>query len=106
MNILRYRPPTNLASSWRQPWGSINRFGNELEQWLGPQFGRLAETSDDVADWSPAVDIKEDEQCYTLRADIPGVDPKNIEITMENGGLLIRGNRQTETTEDQDGYRR
>ena len=59
-----------------------------------------------TCDWIPAVDIKEEKDRYVLHADIPGVDPKHIEIIAENGVLTIRGNRPGETRETRAGYSR
>src|SRR3546814_2518865 len=44
-----------------------------------------------VLGWRPQIDIKEESERYLVRADIPGVDPKDIEITLEGGMLTIRG---------------
>ena len=52
------------------------------------------------------MDIKEEKDRYVLRADLPGVDPKDIEIIAENGILTIRGNRPGETRENRTGYSR
>jgi HSP20 family protein len=57
--------------------------------------------------WTPAVDIREDSGQFVLAADVPGVDPKDIEVTMENGVLTIKGERKLETQDEGDnGYRR
>lgn len=56
--------------------------------------------------WSPSVDIREEEDKFVLVADIPGVDPKDIEITMEKGTLTIKGEREKEHEEERNGYRR
>lgn len=103
MNILRYPTKTQM---WGRPWDALTRLSNDLEQWFSPSLGQLSSTSENVADWAPAVDIKEEDTQYVLRADVPGVNPKDIEVEMENGSLAIRGHRQTETTEDEAGYRR
>ena len=44
-----------------------------------------------TSSWQPAVDIKEEENCFLIVADVPGVDPKDIEITMENGMTAKNG---------------
>lgn len=64
--------------------------------------------SDDVAvsHWRPAVDIKEEDNRYLITADLPGIDPKDIEITMEDGVLTIKGNRSVENQEEREGYKR
>ena len=55
--------------------------------------------------WVPAVDIKETENDLILKADIPDVDMKDINIQVENGTLTIRGERKFES-EKKDGSRR
>ena len=46
-----------------------------------------------TADWIPAVDINEFDDRFQLFVDVPGVDPKDVEITLEAGVLTITGNR-------------
>jgi len=48
-----------------------------------------------VVEWMPAVDIREEEKQFVLHADLPGVEAKDIDITLEKGELTIRGRRQT-----------
>jgi HSP20 family protein len=57
-------------------------------------------------DWTPAVDIKEEKNAYIIHADIPGVDPKDIEVQMENGVLTVKGERESEKKEEREGYKR
>jgi len=52
-----------------------------------------------TSQWTPRVDIKEEDTRFVIFADIPGVDPKDIEITMEKGILSIKGERKAEATE-------
>jgi HSP20 family protein len=59
-----------------------------------------------TSQWSPAVDIKEEVDRYVIMADVPGVEPKAIDITMENGVLSIKGERANEARDEQRGYRR
>lgn len=58
------------------------------------------------ATWSPRLDVKEDEGAYRIFTDVPGVDPKEIELTFEDGVLTIQGEKKTEATEEKDGYRK
>lgn len=66
----------------------------------------LNQEPDAVADWLPAVDIREESGRYVLKADLPGVDPDDIEVTMEQGVLTIQGQRNKETHEETAGYAR
>jgi HSP20 family protein len=64
------------------------------------------ESSSAVSEWTPAVDIQETDSQFLIQADIPGVDPKDIEVHMENGQLTIRGERESESKEEKEGYKR
>ncbi|NIR61603.1 MAG: Hsp20/alpha crystallin family protein [Gammaproteobacteria bacterium] len=82
MNLINY-----------DPWAPLGRLHQELDQ----LFGSVAPDAEAVGrGWRPAVDIREDPERFVLRADLPGVDPKDIDVTMENGVLTIRGERKLE----------
>ena len=56
--------------------------------------------------WTPAVDIAEKDDHFLIEADIPGVDPEDIEVSVENGFLTVKGERESESKEDKNGYTR
>lgn len=58
------------------------------------------------ADWMPAVDVKEDDKVYTVTADLPGVDPKDVKVELEDGVLTISGERLEEKEETEQDFRR
>ena len=95
-----------------EPFGIMDRFNRELNRLgLNDAFFKDTFPGEDGSDvatshWRPAVDIKEEENRFLIQADIPGVDPKDIEITMENGVLTIRGVRTGETRDEREGYTR
>lgn len=57
-----------------------------------------------IANWTPTIDVKDEQNQYVISADIPGVDPKNIDVRMENGILTIKGNKETKTKEKRENY--
>jgi HSP20 family protein len=59
-----------------------------------------------TSNWTPAVDIKEEDKRFVLYADLPGIDPKDIEITMDNGVLSIKGDRPFVQDPERAGYKR
>ena len=69
-------------------------------------FSGLYGGSSESRSWAPAVDIKENEDSYLVKADVPGVDPKDIEVTFDNGVLSISGERRLETNEENEDYKR
>jgi HSP20 family protein len=89
-----------------EPWRHMHHLRNELDRLFEPYNAGNDQSSIATCDWIPAVDIKEEKERYVLRADIPGVDPKDIEIIAENGILTLRGNRPGETRETRAGYSR
>jgi HSP20 family protein len=87
-----------------EPWGMLDQMRKEMDRMFE---NRSDENSNVVtSDWVPAVDVKEEQDAFIIKADIPGVDPNDIEVHMENGMLTIRGSREQESREERDGYKR
>jgi HSP20 family protein len=91
-----------------EPWNLFERIQDELNR-----AGLLAQDTMEgdnshivTSTWRPAVDIKEEPNRFVILADLPGVDPKDIEITMDKGVLTIKGERVSEKEETREGYRR
>ena len=99
MNVVRY-----------EPWGLLRRFQDDVNQLFGEsRLGAVGEGDQSnvvTSNWTPAVDIKEESDRYVLEADIPGVNPKDIEVTMDNGVLTIKGERKHEAQQESNGYKR
>ncbi|MCU7916285.1 MAG: Hsp20/alpha crystallin family protein [Candidatus Thiodiazotropha sp. (ex Gloverina cf. vestifex)] len=96
MNMTRY-DPWHMMDNWRQ----------EMDPVFHPLLQREDDTSRVVGGgWVPVVDIKDEDSRYVIRADIPGVKPEDIEVTMENGVLTIRGERKFEETEEKENFKR
>lgn len=100
MAIVRYEPFRLLDQFQRE----LGRLG-ALDLFTGQ--GVDEDTSNVVtSNWAPAVDIREEKDRFVIYADVPGVDPKDIEITMESGTLTIRGERKSDTEENRQGFHR
>jgi HSP20 family protein len=80
-----------------------DEFNKMLAQW--PPFGD-EDASIMGTDWTPAVDVKEEDKRYLITADLPGVDPKDVDVTLLDGVLTIKGERTEEKKEEKEGYRR
>lgn len=96
MTYRHLNDPLNLMNQWRR----------DIERAFGPTDEDENYSHVTTAAWSPAVDIKEEHDAFALSADISGVDPKDIEVNMENGILTIKGERSTEAANDRDKYSR
>src|SRR6202050_1750190 len=59
-----------------------------------------------TSSFAPAVDVYEDEHNVTLKIEVPGVDEKDIAVTIENNTLTVHGERKIEKEEKEENYRR
>ena len=75
-----------------EPWALHREMLNEFNR-LFDRAGSNDESTSAVAEWAPSVDIEEHADRYVLHADVPGVDPATIEITLEKGILTLSGSR-------------
>ena len=99
-----------MALTHLEPWSLLDRFNQHLNQ-LGYSDKALSSNDSDSSNivtshWRPAVDIKEEADRFLITADLPGVEPKDIEITMDNGVLTIKGERKSEVRDEKEGYKR
>jgi HSP20 family protein len=83
-----------MAVTRYEPWNVIS----QLQQDINRVFGNLSdsESSSATAQWSPAVDIREYSDRFQLLLDVPGVEPQDVEITLDNGVLTVSGTRLEE----------
>lgn len=85
------------AREMRNPWSQLNQ---ELQRMMGEHSNIV------TSDWAPVVDIKEEKDKFVLHADLPGVERDQIDITMEDGVLSIRGERKLEEAGENGQYKR
>jgi HSP20 family protein len=94
----------NMNVAFYEPYRLMNRLHRDLDRLMNVQSA--AGDDEAVASWIPAIDIREEEKQFVLHADLPGVDPENIEVTLDNGVLTIRGRRELAERDERKGYRR
>ncbi|SJZ54332.1 heat shock protein Hsp20 [Lysobacter spongiicola DSM 21749] len=70
------------------------------------QEGSTDDSSVVTSQWIPRVDIKEENDRFVLMADLPGIDPEQIEVSMDKGILTIKGERQSENRTETERYSR
>jgi HSP20 family protein len=56
--------------------------------------------------WAPPIDVYEKDDTYVVQVELPGMDPSNIDVTVENGVLSIRGERRFEDKLEDENARR
>ncbi|MBK8509925.1 MAG: Hsp20/alpha crystallin family protein [Candidatus Competibacter sp.] len=95
MALIRYEP-LNLLNQLQREVNRLfdtSRFGDD-------EGGHI------LADWAPAVDIKEEANQFVIHADLPGVNLNDLEVTLENGVLSLKGQRASDSDETTEQYRR
>lgn len=88
-----------------EPWSVVDLMQRDFDRIATRRFGQ-PDVDSPVADWTPAVDIIEEKNRFVLRADVPGVDPKDIDVSMDAGVLTVSGERHAEEVAEEDGVRR
>ena len=87
------------------PWGG------ELKREMERFFDRFAEPmwgpfEGMAGDWAPKLDMSETKDAFVVRAEIPGVDPKEIEIGLTGDMLTMKGEKEKETEKTEERYHR
>ena len=96
---------------FRVQWNPLKE-RDELENRLSPLLGHRASTGNGgkealtVAEWSPLVDIVEDENEYRIKAELPAMKKEDVRLTVDNGVLTISGERRYEQEEKREKHHR
>ena len=69
-----------------------------------PGFG-FGASPQEAQSFAPRVDVTESDEAYTVRADLPGLDEKDIQVSLEEGVLSIQGKVESEKDENERGVR-
>jgi len=89
-----------MSNAAYQPWSLVNQLQDEVNS----LFSRAAtnDSSGATANWVPATDVAEFTDRFEIAVDLPGVDPKTVEITLSDGVLSVSGDRgRLRAVEDQ-----
>lgn len=79
----------------RRPLGDLPRMIDEMDRLFETFFGRPGPALAGEGRWHPAVDVHLTPESVIVRADLPGVDPKKVEVSVEENTLTIKGERLT-----------
>jgi HSP20 family protein len=93
------------VNRWEQPLRGASTLQEQMNRVFGDAVGRTGEESN-LTPWAPAVDIYETEHELVVKADLPDMDPQDLDIRVENNILTIRGERKFENKENEENYLR
>jgi HSP20 family protein len=89
------------------PWRpfEFERIRMEMDRlWDSFLEGRPVRRVEDDREWLPSVDVSETKNDLVIKAELPGLDPKDIDISMNNGYLTIKGEKKHEKEEKEENY--
>jgi HSP20 family protein len=90
---------------WEQPFRGATTLQEQINRVFGDVAGRTGEESN-LTPWAPEVDIYETENELVVKADLPDVNPQDLDIRVENNILTIRGERKFDPKVSEDNYLR
>lgn len=103
MNLIRWQRPVLT------PWPSLERVSDlhdEIDRLFDSPLSDLARTSQLLSGWTPALDVFEEKDHFTVKAELPGMKKEDIDVSLHDGSLSISGERKSETKhEDAEVYR-
>ncbi len=91
-----------MLTRW-DPFRDIVRMQDEMSRLFGD---RLPFAAGESLGWTPACDVYEDGEEVTVRVELGGVEPKDVDIRFENGVLTLKGERKLEKEDKRDNYHR
>ena len=94
-----------IMNRWEQPFRGTTTLQEQINRVYGDGVGNTAEESN-LTPWAPAVDIFETEHELVVKADLPEVNPQDLDIRVENNILTIRGERKFENKVNEENYLR
>ena len=95
MNVIRWDPYPELSS-----------LADRVNRAFGVPAARRRDEEMTLGSWMPPVDIREEKDRITLTVELPGFQPEQVEIQMENGLLTLKGERRFEEEKDGRSYHR
>ena len=93
-----------------EPGGALSRFRSEIDQLFERFFGRTWDAMEAgvgaLTAWAPSLDVSETDTDITVRAEVPGIDPKELEITVTGQTLTIAGEKKDVTEQEGENFYR
>ncbi len=84
-----------VRDMWISPWAGFRALEKELDHLF---YGESS------ASWVPAIDLRETKEAYVIEADLPGLKREDIEVSVVDDVVTLKGERKSETERTEDGY--
>jgi HSP20 family protein len=104
--IRRSTMVTTLPARY-EPLRDIANIRDEIERFFREGFGPTTrELAAEAGGWTPEVDVEETEDTYSFHVELPGVKPEDISVSVEDGVLILSGERKFYEEKEAEGFRR
>ncbi len=84
------------------PFSDLVQFRDEIGRWFEGSAEKDKERRS--ANWAPSIDIKETDKEIIVKADLPGMDIKDIDVSIDSDSLIIKGERRFDKEEKEKDY--
>jgi HSP20 family protein len=88
------------------PWTGMGSLKQELERFFGPLGELKLDEFPAMGEWAPSMDVAETKEALVVKAEVPGLDPKDIQISLQEQFLTIKGEKRQEKEEKDERYHR
>jgi HSP20 family protein len=98
---------TSLWGGFRDEFNDLfDRFSRTMLPWSLPSFTGLASSPRTrmMVSLMPSVDVAETDNAYTITAELPGLSANDVDVSVRNGTLVIKGEKQQQTREEKKDY--
>ncbi len=93
----------NELMEWR-PFREVSRLRREMDRLWDDYFGGGRRGLKPLAEFAPAVDVKETAEAVVVKAEVPGMEAKDINISVTGDVLTIKGEKKAEREEKEENY--
>jgi HSP20 family protein len=100
--LIRWRP--GRASGWNDPYRNVAQLQRDMNRLWDSIFTERERFPGSGV--YPALNVSEDNECLFVRAELPGFDPKSLDISIQEDNLVLKGERRIEQEDDKAVYHR
>ncbi|HEY9164648.1 MAG TPA: Hsp20/alpha crystallin family protein [Candidatus Kryptonia bacterium] len=104
MALIRWKPE-NEISTW-SPLRDLVSMQRELGRVFDGLFSDFDGNVSGLSRWAPHVDVSENHDAYTIKAELPGVSKNDVKITLQDNILTLKGEKKNENEEKNAEYHR
>jgi HSP20 family protein len=99
----------NELTTWRPfrelaPFRDFERMRRDMDRLWDSFFERGSLMGEEGGEWLPSLDVAETKNDIVVKAEVPGMDPKDIDISLSDGLLTIKGEKKQERVEKDENY--